>query len=139
MFLRILYFILCYDVWFYISHVVLHSKNFWLIHKEHHTKTEPRFLDTYVGHWLETVFQSVGYFFPILFTNYTWTDAIVALCFLNVRGMMRHDDRCVPLIGNHHLLHHKHPNYNFGEYWMDTLCGTRYPIDQEYRRGWLYL
>ena len=26
--------------------------------------------------------------------------------------MMRHDERCIFLIGNHHLLHHKYPNYN---------------------------
>jgi sterol desaturase/sphingolipid hydroxylase (fatty acid hydroxylase superfamily) len=118
---------------------MLHNKKLWFIHKEHHAKIDLRFLDTYLGHWFETVFQGIGYFFPILFIDYTWIDAIVALCLLNLRGMMNHDERCVWLIGNHHLLHHKHPQYNFGEYWIDTLCGTRYPNLLEYRRGWFYL
>jgi sterol desaturase/sphingolipid hydroxylase (fatty acid hydroxylase superfamily) len=136
---QIICFILCHDIWFYISHIMLHNKKLWFIHKEHHSKIDLHFLDTYLGHWFETVFQGIGYFFPIFFIDYTWTDAIVALCLLNIRGMMNHDERCVWLIGNHHLLHHKHPQYNFGEYWIDTLCGTRYPNLLEYRRGWFYL
>jgi sterol desaturase/sphingolipid hydroxylase (fatty acid hydroxylase superfamily) len=38
--------------------------------------------------------------------------------------MMRHDDRCSFIIGNHHLIHHQYPNYNYGEYWIDYLCKT---------------
>ncbi len=25
-----------------------------------------------------------------------------------------------------YLLHHKHPKYNFGEYWIDSIFGTLY-------------
>ena len=53
--------------------------------------------------------------------------------------MMRHDERCIWLIGNHHLLHHKYSQYNFGEYWLDALCGTKYPNHAEYKHGFLYL
>jgi sterol desaturase/sphingolipid hydroxylase (fatty acid hydroxylase superfamily) len=52
--------------------------------------------------------------------------------------MMRHDDRLIWLIGNHHLLHHKYPLYNFGEYWLDSLMGTEYPNKYEYKYGLLY-
>ena len=34
--------------------------------------------------------------------------------------MVRHDYRCVWLIGNHH----KYYNCNYGEYWIDYWCGT---------------
>jgi sterol desaturase/sphingolipid hydroxylase (fatty acid hydroxylase superfamily) len=40
--------------------------------------------------------------------------------------MMRHDKRFVWLIGDHHLLHHRDGRYNFGEGWIDSLCGTRF-------------
>jgi sterol desaturase/sphingolipid hydroxylase (fatty acid hydroxylase superfamily) len=52
--------------------------------------------------------------------------------------MMRHDDRFSWLIGNHHILHHKYPKYNFGEYWIDKMFGTLYPNKSEYIYGELY-
>ena len=90
------------------------------------TNLVPTYLDTYVGHVLEGPFQGVGMFFPCIIFTYTYYEIFIVLLFLNIRGMMRHDERFVFLIGNHHLLHHKHPNYNFGEYWIDFLCGTLY-------------
>jgi sterol desaturase/sphingolipid hydroxylase (fatty acid hydroxylase superfamily) len=137
--LKILFSIISYDVWFYISHVLLHTRTGYPIHKEHHTKPEPKFLDTYVGHSLEGPFQGVGMLFPLIFVTMTPMEILAALVFLNLRGMARHDSRAVWLIGNHHLLHHKYPQYNFGEYWIDSLCGTRYPNAQEYQCGLIYI
>jgi sterol desaturase/sphingolipid hydroxylase (fatty acid hydroxylase superfamily) len=51
---------------------------------------------------------------------------------------MRHDNRFSWITGNHHLLHHKYINYNFGEYWIDRLFGTAYPNKSEYIFGVLY-
>lgn len=81
-------------------------------------------MDTYLGHPLEGPFQGIGMFAPYIFYNYSFAETAIILAFLNVRGMMRHDDRCSWLIGNHHLVHHKYPNYNYGEYWIDALCST---------------
>ncbi len=53
--------------------------------------------------------------------------------------MLRHDKRFVWLIGNHHLLHHKYPRYNFGEYWLDKLFKTNYPNINEYEYGMIYM
>ena len=122
--LKILFSIISYDVWFYISHVLLHTRIGYPIHKEHHTKPTPMFLDTYVGHSLEGPFQGVGMLFTLIFVIMTPMEIIAALALINLRGMARHDSRTVWLIGNHHLLHHKYPQYNFGEYWIDWLCGT---------------
>jgi lathosterol oxidase len=116
--------VISYDIWFYISHVLLHSKYLYKYHKEHHYKIVPQFLDTYAGHRLEGPFQGVGMFFPFAVLTYTYYDILLILFLLNLRGMMRHDERCVFLIGNHHLLHHRYPNYNYGEYWIDWLFGT---------------
>jgi len=53
--------------------------------------------------------------------------------------MLRHDNRFIWLIGNHHILHHKHPKYNFGEYWLDKLFQTDYPNLDEYEFGMIYI
>lgn len=116
--------ILAYDIWFYISHILLHTKTLYPYHKLHHVTSEPTFLDTYVGHRLEGPFQGVGMFVPYLFFKYTTAETILILVLLNVRGMARHDRRCSFIIGDHHLIHHKYPQYNFGEYWLDVLCQT---------------
>lgn len=134
--LHILYSIFCYDVWFYVSHIMLHRP--WIykvVHAIHHKKQEPYFQDTYEGHWIESPLQSLGTFFPCFFLHYSVFELAVIVIFLNVRGMMRHDPRCVWLIGNHHLLHHKYPRYNYGEYWLDWLFGTLYPGRSEYVRS----
>ena len=60
-----------------------------------------------------------------------------SLYFCSIRGFMRHDNRCIWLIGNHHILHHKYPNYNYGEYWIDSICGTLCPYKEEY--GLIYI
>ena len=49
---------------------------------------------------------------------------VYSIIILNIRGMLRHDYRFIWLVGNHHLLHHKYPQYNYGEYWLDYLFGT---------------
>jgi lathosterol oxidase len=133
-------FVVSYDVWFYISHVFLHHPYWYTkIHRKHHSVNPGTmtFADTYVAHWVEGPLQSVGVLLPLLF--YHSTSFLVAVSFLQLRGLARHDKRSNWLIGNHHLLHHKDPRYNFGEYWLDTLFGTRYPVKEEYEYGYLYM
>ena len=81
----------------------------------------------------------MGVLFPYAIYNYSWADTIIVLTFLNIRGMMRHDKRWVWLIGNHHLLHHAHGDCNYGEYWMDSLIGTKYNKAEEYKYGLIYV
>ena len=118
--------VISYDIWFYLSHIMLHHNILYKYHKDHHYKIVPNYLDTYVAHILESPFQGVGMFFPFILLTYSYYDLLIILVFLNLRGMMRHDERFVFLIGNHHLLHHRYANCNFGEYWIDSLCGTAY-------------
>jgi sterol desaturase/sphingolipid hydroxylase (fatty acid hydroxylase superfamily) len=137
--LKLILSIISYDIWFYISHIILHNSQFYKYHSKHHTKNIPSFLDTYLGHYLEGPFQGIGMFIPFLLYQYSLYDTLAILLFLNIRGIMRHDERFIFLIGNHHLLHHRYSNYNFGEYWIDYLCGTKYPNNAEYRVGLIYI
>lgn len=118
--------IIGYDIWFYISHLILHTNYLYIYHKEHHrNEINLTFLDTYTGHILEGPFQGIGILLPYLFSlSINISDYIIILLFVNMRGMMRHDHRCVWLIRNHYLLHHKYYNCNYGEYWLDYMCRT---------------
>lgn len=126
--LNIVISIIAYDIWFYISHLLLHSKYLYKYHKEHHTKIVPTFLDTYVAHPFESPFQGIGMFFPYAVINYTAYETIVILVLLNIRGTLQHDERGAFLVGNHHLIHHRYQNCNYGQYWIDALMSTGYLV-----------
>lgn len=133
--------ILCYDIWFYLSHVLLHYRYFYSkIHNIHHQKQYQTliFWDAYEGNHIESIIQSAGLFVPYLIIQVPLYNLLIAGFITNARGLMRHDDRCSWLIGNHHLLHHKYPKYNYGEYWIDKLCGTACPFTNEYIFGKIY-
>jgi sterol desaturase/sphingolipid hydroxylase (fatty acid hydroxylase superfamily) len=132
--LKVLASILCYDIWFYASHIFLHRrlqeassrfahKYMWKIHSVHHS-TNPDTLvwsHAYVSHPIEDALQGLGMFFPYMVCTYNIADTALILLLLNLRGMARHDHR---IAWPHHLLHHKYMNYNYGEYWIDCACGT---------------
>ena len=138
---HILFHIFCYDIWLYFSHIMLHHKNIYFIHKIHHRKSYAliKYFDTHDAHIIENIVQPVGLFIPYIL-SFNTSPSIVAISFLliSIRGLMRHDDRCSWLIGNHHLLHHKYPAHNFGEYWLDVCFGTIYPNKSEYIYGKIY-
>jgi sterol desaturase/sphingolipid hydroxylase (fatty acid hydroxylase superfamily) len=132
MLVGILFHIFCYDVWFYISHIALHTRALGWIHKIHHqTPYETlTYKDTHVCHWIEGIIQPLGYFIPIAIYGVDKTNfsvMAISAVYICARGLARHDHRCVKWMGNHHLLHHKYPNYNYGEFWIDILCNTMYP------------
>ena len=132
--------ILGYDIGFYFIHILLHYKMFYPFHKEHHKKViNLRYPDTFVGHHLESLIQPLGVFIPILFYPIQLIPFLTACFVIFIRGLMRHDERCVWLIGNHHLLHHCYPKYNFGEYWLDSLFGTSFPDTHKYQYGLIYI
>jgi Delta7-sterol 5-desaturase len=134
--------ILCYDIWFYISHVILHyTIPYSKIHYKHHQKNYNYliYLDAYEGHYLEGIIQSLGLFIPYLIIDVPFVSLFIAGFITNLRGLIRHDNRFTWLIGNHHLLHHKYPRYNYGEYWIDKLCGTLCPYKKDYIYGKIYI
>jgi lathosterol oxidase len=134
----IIIYTIAYDIWFYISHILLHKNNlFKFIHKEHH-KTNYKtmiYSDTYVAHILESPFQFVGIFIPIFLMKFHIYNFLYSILFLNIRGMLRHDNRFTWLVGNHHILHHTYPQYNYGEYWLDYIFDTNYKNKDECIKG----
>lgn len=120
--LQIFLHIVSYDIWFYFSHLLLH-KYLWWIHRIHHEKREPIWIDTYHGHWFESVFQSLGFFLPLIFLNVS-TSSGIALVYINIRAMLHHDRRGSWIVGDYHLIHHKHPTINYGQPYLDFLFGT---------------
>ena len=133
--------ILCYDLWFYTSHIILHFRiPYYQIHNVHHHKLYNTliFWDAYKGNHFESIIQSAGLFVPYLIIDIPLSYLFIAGFITNLRGLMRHDDRCTWLIGNHHLLHHKYPKYNYGEYWIDKMCGTYCPHKEDYIYGKIY-
>ena len=127
-----------YDVWFYISHLLLHTKYLYKYHKLHHNAKYPVYYDALIASNEENIFQFLGFFTPYLFYQFCIYQMLAGLAFISIRGMMRHDNRFIFLIGNHHLIHHETFNYNFGEYWIDYLFNTHHPDANKKIYGYLY-
>jgi sterol desaturase/sphingolipid hydroxylase (fatty acid hydroxylase superfamily) len=132
--------IICYDIWFYLLHILLHNPNIYFLHKTHHRTryNHLTFKDSKKGHVIEHIIEPLGVFVPYLFCGVSLTQVGISFVIITIRGYMRHDYRCCWIIGNHHLLHHKYPKYNFGEYWIDTVIGTVCPHKKEYIYGAIY-
>ena len=112
-----------------------------MIHRDHHRVYYKvmNYKHTYVGHIIEGPFQGMGILVPLLFIENKKYIFLLSLLIINIRGMLRHDKRYIWLIGNHHILHHKYPQYNYGEYWLDNLLGTKCPYNDEYVYGVIYI
>jgi sterol desaturase/sphingolipid hydroxylase (fatty acid hydroxylase superfamily) len=117
-------YILYYDFCYYFLHRLLHTKLFYPIHKIHHKKYKPDFYDFYTIHIVEIPLTSMGIIFAIYLHQLYIYQLLYAIMFINIRGVMSHDYRCIFFIGNHHLLHHKFIKCNYGEYWLDYIFGT---------------
>lgn len=131
--------ILCYDAWFYVTHILLH-KTMYNIHKIHHSTpyNQLNYSSTNVGHWFENALQGLGNFIHLFFVDFYASEFIIASTIIATRALMRHDERCSWLIGNHHLLHHKYIGCNYGEYWIDNIVGTLCDKEHEYLYGKIY-
>lgn len=126
MLLQVILHVLGYDIWFYLSHRALHTRWLWWVHRIHHEKIEPTWRDTYYGHWFETLGQGGGFGLPwLVCPSVSWTSALIALLFVNVRAMLHHDRRGTWLVGDYHLIHHRRPGINYGQPWLDWLGGTQ--------------
>ena len=66
--------------------------------------------------------------FDLIFAIYLYKlyiyQLLYAIVFINVRGILMHDNQFIYLVGDHHLIHHKYYKCNYGEYWLDYLFGT---------------
>jgi hypothetical protein len=134
----ICFFVFCYDIWFYFSNVLIH-KFMVEYHNKHPSINYYTYKYEYYFHLL--LIQSLGFIWPFIHLRtsviYDPVHFIAAVGYVTVRGKLRQDNRFVWFVGNHHLLHHKYPHYNFGEMWLDELFDTDYPNKNEYIYGLL--
>ena len=121
-------YITSYDVWNYFTHICLHKITLYKYHKYHHVIMygDLSYTDAFAGHVIELPLHAVGMFIPHIFIEYHIRALLCAYIYVTIRTYLQHDHRCTWLVGNHHLLHHKHPKYNFGEKWIDYMLGTLY-------------
>jgi sterol desaturase/sphingolipid hydroxylase (fatty acid hydroxylase superfamily) len=120
------FYIVYYDIFYYFLHRLLHTKYLYSIHKIHHIKKIPDYYDYYNIHVLELPFTSIGLIFAIYLYKLYIYQLLYAIIFINVRGILMHDNQFIYLLGDHHLVHHKHYKCNYGEYWLDYIFGTVY-------------
>jgi sterol desaturase/sphingolipid hydroxylase (fatty acid hydroxylase superfamily) len=120
------FYIMYYDIFYYFLHRLLHTKYLYFIHKIHHIKNIPDYYDYYNIHVLELPFTSIGLIFAIYLYKLYIYQLLYAIIFINVRGILMHDNQFIYLVGDHHLIHHKYYKCNYGEYWLDYIFGTVY-------------
>jgi sterol desaturase/sphingolipid hydroxylase (fatty acid hydroxylase superfamily) len=120
------FYIVYYDIFYYFLHRLLHTKYLYNIHKIHHKKNIPNYLDYYNIHLLEYPLTSIGLLIAIYIYKIYIYQLIMAIIFINTRGILIHDKKFINLVGDHHLIHHKYYKYNYGEYWLDFTFGTIY-------------
>ena len=127
MFIYLLH-LVCYDLWFYFTHICLHNIKLYKYHKFHHLTMYADLTgnDAFAGHIIEYPIQTAGIFIPNIFVEFNFQAVLFIYILVTIRTYLHHDHRFTWLLGNHHLLHHKHPKYNFGEYWVDSIFGTLY-------------
>jgi sterol desaturase/sphingolipid hydroxylase (fatty acid hydroxylase superfamily) len=118
------FYIVYYDIFYYFLHRLLHTKYLYFIHKIHHIKNIPDYYDYYNIHVLELPFTSIGLIFAIYLYKLYIYQLLYAIIFINVRGILIHDNQFIYLVGDHHLIHHKYYKCNYGEYWLDYIFGT---------------
>ncbi|NDC83700.1 hypothetical protein EB093_08595 [bacterium] len=118
----------CYDIWTYFLHRLLHLPSFYFLHRIHHVvkHDELEYTDAHREHWVESFAKPVGLLIPCFLGHASAASLGATAAIIYVRGMMQHDRRFIWCVGNHHLLHHRYPKYNFGEEWVDFLFGSRY-------------
>jgi sterol desaturase/sphingolipid hydroxylase (fatty acid hydroxylase superfamily) len=117
-------YILYYDIFYYFSHRLLHTRLLYPIHKIHHKNINTSFYDYYKVHILEFPLTSVGLFIAVYLYKLYIYQFICCVFFINIRGMVSHDPKFIYYVGDHHLLHHRYYKCNYGEKWLDFIFGT---------------
>jgi len=90
----------------------------------HHEKRIPTWKDAFYASKVENMTSSLGIFIPTLLYKLCIYQLILSILYAQIRGMLRHDKRGEWIVGNHHMLHHRHFSYNYGEEWLDCIFGT---------------
>ena len=114
-----------YDLWFYTMHRAMHQvPGMYKYHRKHHSVRDVFWRHALLSDAAESVLTPLGLFIPMPLVGFSLPAFICASGFCSVRAFAHHDRRCVDLVGDYHLKHHRNPRFNFGQPWIDRLFGT---------------
>ena len=115
------------NVFFYLTHRLLHTKWFFdRIHYKHHEFIEPVACAALYAHPIEHLFGNVlSFILPVIIVGTTYYTILVLLVLGTIVSTFAHVRYKILPTTNGHLVHHKlfKYNYGFGNY-LDRLFGT---------------
>ena len=116
--------IVCYDLWFYAVHRLLHVPILYnRFHYQHHAYRHPRAEHTFTASLVENTVSGLGILLPFLVISVNFAEFGFAWLFCFIRGVARHDLRA-GFLSKHHLAHHLYPDCNYSAWYIDWLFGT---------------
>ena len=121
--LFVLLHVLCYDLWFYGVHRLLHLPYFYTrFHWQHHAHRHPTWQHTFDAHWLENGASGLGLFLPCALFGLDPVALALAWLACLCRGVARHDPH-LPF-SRHHLTHHQTVTCNYSARYIDYIFNT---------------
>jgi sterol desaturase/sphingolipid hydroxylase (fatty acid hydroxylase superfamily) len=139
-----------FEVWFYCSHRLLHSRNLFKYHAIHHQSRVCTPISNFSGSITDRLFSATGFIFPLLVFSQLGLLSQAAfnlILITNTFGTMMLHSNLEVLAGNKrqkwramlghsissHALHHSRIHGNFGLFtsFMDHLFGTYIPDTRE--------
>ena len=112
------------NILFYLSHMYSHKNKFlFQYHRVHHYYTVPIGMRSAYTHPIDFIFFNM---IPLGITPFILGADSVTIVFIIISGIHNTIVKEHSYIeeDNHHMIHHKYSNCNYGEVWLDKLMGT---------------
>ena len=125
--------ILLYDLNGYYIHRLFHAVPYLYrtIHRKHHEHTVSHAWTAFHGSFVDNTLMSLGglYAYLLFYPHISIAALITGCTFTTLQAIITHEPiLCMGMFhrvyGDHHLIHHRRPNVNFGTWHLDFVHGT---------------